>query len=122
MTQRIFDMENEQDTADLFNLLPDTVARIEKMSGKQIMIHLHNCGWTADLPLKIKWGDKKSVTRPVDKSKWIGCLCWFWDDEEDNKAIGILHQIRKDWFYRLGECGYSNCHPVKREEIKFVED
>lgn len=125
MTQRIFDMENESDVTDLFDILPDSVNSIrpyclgmystvlDEGIGDNLVTKLFN----------IRWGNKTSVDRPVDKSKWIGALCWFWVKDKDLKVIGELGYISMGYFYRnLDHTPYSNCEPVKRSEIKFVED
>lgn len=130
MTQRIFDMDNPQDVKDLFDILPDNVKAVIKdtLDNEQIElydrddIYIGFCSY-----IRINWRDKKEITRPVDESKWIGCLCWFVDDDE-TECIGILHAIRngddsypyvcKNGIFRA----FKYCRPVRRDEIKFVED
>lgn len=125
MTQRIFDVDNPQ---EIFDLFPDGVIRIEKSDredGQDIIIFDDDC-WDYT-HIKINWRDKTEITRHADKSKWIGCLCWFVDDT-GNEYIGVLHAIRngddsypyvcKNWILRA----FKNCRPVRRDEIKFVED
>lgn len=61
---------------------------------------------------------------PIDYSKYIGCLCWFWDDLEEEKTIGILEYISNDNFpYNcIANLSYKHCRPVKPEEIKFYKE
>lgn len=46
----------------------------------------------------INWRDKTEITRPVDECKWIGCLCWFWNDEKERAVLGELAKIYKPGF------------------------
>lgn len=125
MTQRIFDVNNPQ---EIFDLFPDGVIRIEKSDredGQDIIIFDDDC-WDYT-HIKINWRDKTEITRPADKSKWIGRLCWFWTYEEDSPGLGHLKAISDkslDYKYIKKETniGYKNCRPVRRDEIKFVED
>lgn len=125
MTQRIFDMEKEQDIKDLFDILPDDTLRVYKdFQYDDAIIYTKSKGGINTM-LKIKFGSKKIVSRPVDKSKWIGCLCWFWDNDKEEKYIGILKNIdpeRSTPYIKNNGFGWTNCRPVKRNEIKFVED
>ena len=53
------------------------------------------------------------------------CLCWFWDDDESEKIVGILINIEKDEytpFLLYGEYYFEHCHPVRRDEVTFYED
>lgn len=120
MAQRIFDMRNEQDVEDLFNILPDWVNEIKN----ELRIKL--CGDKQSLTypyglINIQWGNKLYVSRPIDESKWIGCLCWFWDSGA--KRLGVLKGISDGKYCKADtEYWYGNCRPVKREEVKFVGD
>ena len=53
------------------------------------------------------------------------CLCWFWDDDESEKIVGILINIEKDEytpFLLYGEYYFEHCRPVRRDEVTFYED
>ena len=132
MSQRIFDMDNEQDIVDLFNLLPDYAREIIK-KGKGDLGLVYRSPRDFDDGcmdgILVNWHGKTRIIRPVDKSKWIGCLVWACDEDEKHKSLAILVELRKDehWPCKVhfgdGETArYKNCCPVKREEIKFVED
>lgn len=124
MTQRIFDVNKPQ---EIFDLFPDDVIRIEKSSIKDIqdIIIFDNDHWDYT-HIKIDWRDKTEITRPVDESEWIGCLCWFWDAKEECAVIGVLQKIfgSSCRYYRKQDTavGYEHCRPVRRDEIKFVEN
>lgn len=54
----------------------------------------------------------------------IGKLCWFWDEDEDDKQVSVLNEIRLGSFTyysrNLGVC--INCRPLTKEEIQeFME-
>lgn len=128
MTQRIFDVDNPQDVKDLFDILPDDVDKIQREIGNSARF-LNKKGmilYISEL-VAFNWRDKKEIIRPVDESKWIGCLCWFVGVDETN-YIGVLHAIRNsdDSYPFVCKNGalrsFKNCRPVRRVEIKFVED
>lgn len=55
------------------------------------------------------------------------CLCWFWDDEEENRQIGYLCFVDDYGGFVLeapDDCynSYINCRPVRRDEVTFYED
>ena len=53
------------------------------------------------------------------------CLCWFWDDDESEKIVGILINVKKDEytpFLLYDECYFEHCRPVRRDEVTFYED
>lgn len=53
------------------------------------------------------------------------CLCWFWDDDESEKIVGILINVEKDEytpFLLYGEYYFEHCRPVRRDEVTFYED
>lgn len=48
---------------------------------------------------------KKEPADPyAEQRKWIGKVCWFWDEEEEEKIFGILTTIDSD-------CGLSDMCP-----------
>ena len=126
MTQRIFDVDNPQDVKDLFDILPDDVQEIQRGIDKTVKFY-NRKGLSISFSdvLAINWRDKKEIIRPVDESKWLGCLCWFWDGDLKYKSLGFLKKIDREYFGPYEEVGgacYSNCRPVRRDEVKFVED
>lgn len=124
MTQRIFDVDNPQDVKDLFDILPDKIKKIVRnLNAFDCYDKDENYIYSFQI-FSINWHGKTEITRPVDESKWIGCLCWFWDDNEQPR-IAVMKRIGADTAYKYittdGAC-YLNCRPVRRDEIKFVED
>lgn len=67
----------------------------------------------------------------LDYGKWIGCLCWFWNDEvekEDNKEMGTLLYIKNedeidaDYMFVYDNGDARHCRPVRRDEVTFAEE
>lgn len=54
------------------------------------------------------------------------CPCWFWDDEKNNRKIGILTKYDGEDtlipYFDQNIRWYKNCRPVSRDEVTFYED
>lgn len=51
--------------------------------------------------------------------KWVGKLCWFWDEDREDAFCDVLGDIEKDSKYPyLNSCygGYKHCEPVKPDD------
>lgn len=130
MTQRIFDIENEKDYADLWDILPDEAEKARKVkTGIEFLdkdnepcLYIHDGDGGVSI-IKINWYNKTEITRPVDYESMIGCVGWFWDDEENCKVVGILtrYDEKRDIDYFLRNDGGYYCHfrPAKKSELKF---
>ena len=125
MTQRIFDVTNPQDVKDLFDILPDKITKIVRnLNVFECYDKDENYIYSCQI-FSINWRNKTKITRPVDESEWVGCLCWFWDRNPEEKYLGFLKKIDRDYYGPYEEVGgycYKNCRPVRRDEVKFVED
>lgn len=53
----------------------------------------------------------------------VGKLCWFWDDVESIRKVGVLTEINcRSRFVLNSSFNYINCRPLTKEEIKeFME-
>ena len=123
MTQRIFDVDNPQDVKDLFDIIPDRYIRITRDEYNNMRIWSTDCGVDFTAPVAINWHNKTEITRPGDKSKLIGCLCWFSDSGATSEYIGLLSAIDENSKYQMKNGSrFSLCRPVRRDEVKFVED
>lgn len=124
MTQRIFDVDNPQDVEDLFDIIPDRYIRITRTDPGHLRVCSTDCAVDFTAPIVINWRNKTKITRPVDETQWIGKLCWFWD-KNDQPFIAVLKRIESDAIYKYittdGE-NYKCCRPVRRDEVKFVDD
>ena len=129
MTQRIFDVENEKDMHDLWDILPYNVDKIEKYPDGFISPFAGICA-----PLignfkyiKVNWHDKTEITRPVPNAteQDIGKLCMFsYPQEDESKVIGILRNIKKTTdgknCYKMYGSGlwYIKCRRLTKQEIE----
>lgn len=56
----------------------------------------------------------------AEQRKWIGKLCWFWDDVPEEKIIDVLSHIDTNGAYPYVMCDhqvhYGNCKPVKPDD------
>lgn len=125
MTQRVFDVDNPQDVKDLFDILPDGVKKIYKDTPTNELEFYDKDGEYIDscAHIRVNWHGKTLITRPVDESEWIGKLCWFQEEKGTMPFIGVLESITGDKYKceaYLTPC--KVCRPVRRDEVKFVED
>ena len=121
--QRIFDIENKEDMADLWAILPDEAYSIKKSMGCQTWRRKgEDTGYYFEF-VKINWHDKTEITRPVNCEDMIGCVGWFSDNIDDKKAhLGILKAVSEDGFKYKGELHdwwFEYFTPVKKSELKF---
>lgn len=125
MTQRIFDIENEKDMADLWNILPDEIYEIRKGGGDSELDNtfFFKNGYVSTVLISINWHDKTEIIRPVDYESMIGCIGWFWDSSECSKVIGILTKYEGkrtiEPFCRNEAAHYASFRPAKKSELKF---
>lgn len=57
----------------------------------------------------------------AEQRRWIGYLCWFWDDEYDLKTAGVLEEIttiEEEFNYaKKDNCTvWKHCEPVKPDD------
>lgn len=95
MTQRIFDVENEKDMADLWDILSEEVIEIKKQAyGPSFKYYGDNDNVVSITSIiNINWHDKTEITRPIQECTEadVGKLCKFWSGKD--YAIGILKEI-----------------------------
>lgn len=124
MTQRIFDIFNEKDYADLWDILPIEIKKL---------YHENDCidKTTEDIErfIKINWHDKTEITRPIQEcsEQDIGKICVFYDsfDETDDEPdiYAVLYRIEKQskkttWFYTERGDYYAHCRRLTKKEIE----
>lgn len=125
MTQRVFDIENEKDMDLLWSILPDDINKIKKHTER--INHFYDKSDVCYTGLiNINWHDKTEITRPENYENMIGYVCWFWDDDPNQKELGILTKIDNDDIYgcnyKIGEQDYyKNVAPAKKSELKFYK-
>lgn len=126
MTQRIFDVENEKDIADLWDILPDEVCKIEAGCGDVVLVYDNAFRFNIDDIFSINFHSKTEITRPIQEvtEADIGKLCVFWQDYYTDGAyyVGVLeeiddrndHRIFRDQKYDK----YSHCRRLTKQEIE----
>lgn len=117
--QRIFDVENEKDMQDLWDILPDEAYSIKKSMGCQTWRRKgENTGYYFEF-VKINWHDKTEITRPVNYEDMIGCVVYFYNEPE-YKSLGILKR-EIDGRTFVDELGgfWNYVEPAKKSELKF---
>ena len=128
MTQRIFDVENEKDMADLWNILPDNIEKIKQRfqdgSGIVYCTTTGSCVFDSMGIIKINWHDKTEITRPIQEATEadVGKLCVFWEKGQHN-AYGVLesvvHTKNGGYDYQSAENRlYSHCRRLTKQEIE----
>ena len=123
MTQRIFDVDNEKDMADLWDILPNDVVRISFVNEDIICIEFEK-DETLSALFKINWHDKTEITRPIQEATEddVGKLCRFWRGNETCCHYGILFGIDKDCpkgkYMMSYSDKYSHCRRLTKQEIE----
>jgi len=122
MTQRIFDIENEKDMQDLWNILPDEVCKIEASCGDVVLVYDNAFRFSIDDIFSINFHDKTEITRPAQEATFndIGKLCRFWNGEEKNN-FGILEEItslNNELRFWKNNTSYKHCHRLTKQEIE----
>ena len=103
MTQRVFDVENEKDMVDLWDILPDDVEKIEieeangynRFCYKKVGACEHSI---SSLKLiAINWHDKREIIRPIPEVTEydIGKICMFFNSLSNSKYYGVLVELRE---------------------------
>ncbi|MBQ7412661.1 MAG: hypothetical protein IJ077_08625 [Eubacterium sp.] len=96
MTQRIFDVENEKDMQDLWDILPDGIIKISPNNlAEETSLWSELNLFTLPIGLiKINWHGKTEIFRPLQEATEAdaGKLCYFWDDDE-TIAYGLLSEV-----------------------------
>lgn len=126
MTQRIFDIENEKDYADLWNILPHNINRVMRYTDKTYKffedeIFVFECSW-----LRINWHDKTEITRPIQEAteQDIGKLCIFWNDTNGlnlpvyKVLFGIKNGLYETFDKGLINTVYTHARRLTKQEIE----
>lgn len=125
MTQRIFDVKNEKDYSDLWEIFPDSVERIAKKNNDEICL-TYESGFIDETDLiKINWQDKTEITRPIQEAteQDIGKLCKFWNENIEEYRIAIFTNILDKFNYKYNFCDntdtyWMHCRRLTEQEIE----
>lgn len=128
MTQRIFDVENEIDMADLWDILPDKYIKIQGRTNCAILLFEKDGFGMMLYPntININWHDKTEITRPIQEAteQDLGKLCCFWTGEAT--YIGKLCHIENTdagKYYEMsapvaGNLDFLHCRRLTKQEIE----
>lgn len=124
--QRVFDVENEKDMQDLWDILPDEVYRIILSEN-----HIYYDGgdkkeyFECSGLIAINWHDKTEITRPIQEAteQDAGKICAFWDINDEEITYGTLSNlIIEDNAYGKYGCVYGkrwkHCRRLTKQEIE----
>lgn len=130
MTQRIFDVENEKDMTDLWDIVPDNIIRIRKGYKSEDGYYFNfydtkdtTCFYETTF-LIINWHDKTEITRPIQEATEadIGKICAFWEDGYNKPVYSELHSIEPNTTYKyiavMDSNGYEHCRRLTKQEIE----
>lgn len=124
MTQRIFDVENEKDMVDLWDILPDDVYKIKKEEHNRFNALMYFLdGHSIRTYLILNWHDKKEIVRPIQEATEadVGKLCVFWNDKSE-AFFGRLGHIGSKYFTMIApvyeDLQFLHCRRLTKEEIE----
>ena len=125
MTQRIFDVENEKDMQDLWDILSEEVIKIKKQAyGPSFKYYGDNDNVVSITSIiKIDWHDKTEITRPIQEATEadIGKLCRFWNDKSE-EFFGRLGHIGDKYFTMIApvyeDLQFLHCRRLTKQEIE----
>lgn len=128
MTQRIFDVENEKDIEDLWNILPDKYIKIQGKTNCAILLSEEDGGGMTLYPniININWHDKTEITRPIQEATEadIGKICKFWSGQII--YVGELRHITSidaGKYYEMsapiaGNVDFLHCRRLTKQDIE----
>lgn len=126
MTQRIFDIENEQDMKDLWEILPDEIKSLYRETDCSI----DRKTYEIEQFIKIKWNNCYEIHRPIQEATEadIGKLCCFWYNEynPNDKIVGVLCGVdcysdiddNPHKYVQGGGYVYRHCRRLTKQEIE----
>lgn len=131
MTQRIFDIENGKDMADLWDIVPENIVKIRKGYKSEDGYYFNfydtnnTTGFYETLFLNINWHDKTEITRPIQEANEadIGKLCVFWNDANRiyYGVLAYLRYSREKPYYAINVDGgttFNHCRRLTKQEIE----
>ena len=125
MTQRIFDVENEKDMADLWDILPDDIIKLTPSGAFNYSYGCYNyCGNNTINMLKINWHDKTEIIRPIQEAtkEDFKKLCLFFDGDSSKDVVGVLTAIDSESdlnrYYMAGGTWWKHCRRLTKQEIE----
>lgn len=125
---RVFDVYNEKDKEDLFDILPDRIESISNVDYNNMngvypnSIQLCNDGTIIPYGLiQIDWKDMNVIYRPIREASGNDCgkLCYMWQDKH-HACYGVLKNIIYDngvkKYVRNDGTYFYHCRRLTKEE------
>lgn len=130
MTQRVFDIENEKDMQDLWDILPDGIIKLSPNNlAEETSLWSELNLFTLPIGLiKINWHDKTEITRPIQEAteQDIGKICYFWNDDDPPEYGQLLYVFSspedREGKYQQGhdEGSWPHCRRLTKQEIEEI--
>lgn len=131
MTQRIFNVKNEKDYADLWDIIPESIVKIRKgyKSKDGYYYNFYDTkyieGFYETAFLIINWHDKTEITRPIQEctEQDFGKICVFWNFAE-KPIVSILLGFNDDaeseypFVSQKKLEAYRHCRRLTKQEIE----
>ena len=125
MTQRIFDTDNAEDMADLWDILSDEAVKIKKQAYGPSFKYYGNNDDVISITsiININWHDKTEITRPIQEATEadIGKLCRFWNDKGE-EFFGRLGHIGDKYFTMIApvyeDIQFLHCRRLTKQEAE----
>lgn len=126
MAQRIFDIYNEKDYTDLWDILPDSIIRIVKDltddGGPFNRYYAKDYCYGGTSFININWHDKTEITRPIQEATEVDVekICAFWDIDIEHPNYGLFLFKTKDGLYVGKDMSfrYKHCRRLTKTEIE----
>lgn len=106
---------DERDNTELMNAI-NQVMDIVNILVKENNIHERQID---ELQMKLEPKKCETPTDPfAEQRKWIGKLCWVWDDDDDERTFAKLTEIIEDDDDRPFKCftRWKHCEPIKPDD------
>ena len=124
--QRQFDIENEKDMQDLWDILPENSYKItfEEKGRCYVYDETDFCiSFISDNLININWHDKTEITRPIQEAteQDVGKICAFWDDNREihyGRLDGIINQGKMTVYSRENIIDYCHARRLTKQEIE----
>lgn len=121
MTQRVFDIENEKDMQDLWNILPESCRKIT-VGNMWDSVWEYSDKFSYRSLFKINWHDKTEIIRPIQEATEadIGKLCCFGDVKPNKKIVGCLDCISESIYNKYmmrGGAWFEHARRLTKQEI-----
>lgn len=106
----------------LKSLVEENNIHEEQIDELQMKLEPEKCETFVSIDEALKKAQKAEPADPyAEQRKWVGKVCWFWDNDNTNSSCGILTSIdtetfKEPQFVCNDEYDYEHCEPVKPDD------